>query len=74
MTLILVPPPPFFQRCALGKPPNTSEPWFSFKILFIYLREKEKHELGEGEEETDTVLRRETDLGLDPRTWDPDLT
>lgn len=27
---------------------------------------------GQGEEEEDSLLRRELNMGLDPRSWDPD--
>ena len=47
---------------------------FLFKIIFIYLRESE-HKRGvggeqqaEGEKETDSLLSREPDVGLNPRT------
>ena len=42
---------------------------------FIYLFERELSRAGggaEGEEETDYLLSREPDVGLDPRTWDHD--
>ena len=47
--------------------------YFIFKILFIYLRERE-HKQGEGiEGEADSPLSREPDVGL-PGPWDHDLS
>ena len=46
--------------------------FFFLKILFIYLREREGRRVqtsrGEADGEADSVLGREPDVGLDPRT------
>ena len=55
--------------------PNRGATWaallkiFFLRVLFIYLRERE-HELGEQQREREkySLLSRQLDLGLDPRT------
>ena len=48
---------------------------FYFLKDFLYLRERAGKGRGvEGEGEADSLLSREPDAGLDPRTWDHDLS
>ena len=55
--------------------------FFFFKILFIYLTERQRETVreetqaeGVGEGEAGFPLSREPDEGLDPRSWDHDLS
>ena len=46
--------------------------FFFFKDFFYFTWERE-HKQGEGEEQADSMLSVEPDVGLDPITWDHDL-